>query len=812
LITVMMPPLSAQNCTDPPPPLGISLAVNPSPSVFGQNVSVTVITTPLTGCPPATGSVQLQVDNSSFGNPVTLDANGDAIISIPDASHNIPGPLTVFPSVGAHSVSVVYGGPPGQFNYPAAVSPPVAATVNQANSVTTLNLSGATLTAIVSAVAPGSGSPAGTVQFKNGTTPIGTFPVGQASINTTGLAGLITATYSGNVNYIGSTSTPLRVGPAPTSSLALSASVDPSTIGQSVDFTATLTVANGDGPPVGTIQFSDGTKLLGSPVALSLGQAIFTTSSLAVGSHTIHASYSGDSQYPAAGLSIGQVVNPVATVLTLSAAPSTAGSGQTVTLTAQFGQPPTGVPGPTGQVTFSEGNSALGVSPVVSGAATLQLNTLTSGVHQIFAVYSGDADWSSARSSAVAVAVNVKVDPLTILTTSPLPDALAGVAYTAPPMSASGGLPPLQWSITQTAPTASGVLLASDGTFSGTPPSSAGGKDFTLTIQVTDAQNTKVNKQFTLHVTSLLITTQTLPGGTTGSTYSASVAASGGTKPYTFSGSLPSNLTIDPASGAISGTPTVSGTVQITVTVTDSASPKATATKTFNVAFALPSLPPLTFGGVGDTGSPGTQPALQLTLGAGFPVDITGTLKLTFSADKGGGNNPEVKFSNGATSLPFRIPANSTSIPNLQLQTGTVAGVITITVALAVGSTDITPTPVPKKLITVSAAPPTIVSVVATRTATGFTVVVTGFSTTVDVSQAIFQFSGTSGLQTTSLTVPVGTLFGGFYQTATPGPTGSQFVYTQPFTVSGNLQAVTSVSVTMVNSSGNSQVATAPIQ
>lgn len=819
LTTVTMPPLWSQCNFDVAAAqfLTINVAVNPSPSVYGQNVAVLVTTTPPQGCPTAIGFVTLTVDDGSVGNAVQLDANGNATITIPDAAYNVPGPLTVLPTVGEHAVAVSYGGPEGGFNYPATTSPFVMTAVTQASTTTLLSLSGTTLTATVSAAPPGSGSPTGSVLFLNGGSAIGSATVtnGQATFSVAGVAGLITASYSGDTNFISSSSAALRVGPLPTSVVALSSSLNPSTIGQSVTFTASLTVANGTAPARGTIQFLDGATLLGSPVPVSLGQASYTATNLAVGPHAIGASYGGDDEYPAASTRIGQVVETLSAALTLSALPTSPVTGQTVTLSAQIGPtPPTGVSSPTGQVTFCEGancvgTNVLGVVPVSAAAAVLTLSTLGAGPHQIFAVYGGDTDWSSARSNTIALTVTTVSGPLTIVTAS-LPEGIAGVAYTAPAISASGGVPPYQWSITQSAPSGSGIALASDGTFSGTP---AAAVNITLTVQVTDAQSTKVSKQFTLPV--LGITTSALPGGTAGSSYSATVTAGGGTPPYTFGGSLPPNLTIDPATGAISGTPAASGTATLTVTVTDSA--PATASKTFTVVFAqpLPPVPPLTISGVGNTG-PAQQPALQVNLGANYSVDVSGTLTLTFQANPGGGDNPEVQFSTGGRTVGFTIPANSTaatfSIPSLQLQTGTVAGTITITADLKVGSTDVTPTPAPSEQIQISAAPPTI-SATAAHTATGFTVTVTGFSTTLDMSQAIFQFNAAAGanLQTTSITVPVGPLFSSFYQSAVPGPTGSQFVYTQPFTVNGSA-AITSVTVTMTNGAGSSQAATATIQ
>ena len=86
---------------------------------------------------------------------------------------------------------------------------------------------------------------------------------------------------------------------------------------------------------------------------------------------------------------------------------------------------------------------------------------------------------------------------------------------------------------------------------------------------------------------TLVISTSSLSAGTSGTAYSATLAATGGTSPYTWGGSgLPPGLT---QSGAtISGTPTASGTFTVTETVTDSSSPVMTASKIFTVTIAAP--------------------------------------------------------------------------------------------------------------------------------------------------------------------------------------------------------------------------------
>ncbi len=91
----------------------------------------------------------------------------------------------------------------------------------------------------------------------------------------------------------------------------------------------------------------------------------------------------------------------------------------------------------------------------------------------------------------------------------------------------------------------------------------------------------------TVQATPLAITTASLSGGTQGIPYSATVAASGGILPYTWSisgGSLPTGLTLNSTTGVISGTPTATGTFSFTVGVADSSSPPQNSTRSLSIA------------------------------------------------------------------------------------------------------------------------------------------------------------------------------------------------------------------------------------
>jgi hypothetical protein len=396
-----------------------------------------------------------------------------------------------------------------------------------------------------------------------------------------------------------------------------------------------------------------------------------------------------------------------------------------------------------------------------------------------------------------------------IITTASLPNGTAGSAYSAG-LSASGGVKPYTWSVSGLP---DGVTAAPDGTIGGTPKTP--GK-FTVSATVTDARAATAAQSFgvTIAAPPLVIITASAPNGTVGSAYSMVFAASGGVPPYTWSASGLSAGVSMASSGALSGTPTAPGTLSFTVAVKDSAG--ATASKTFQVTIVLPPGPSLNFAGLPDNSNPATQPRLQVTLVSAYPVDVTVTLTMTFAADSGP-DDPAVQFSSGGRTARIVVAAGSTAgSTDAGVQTGTVAGTITITAQLQAAAQDVTPAPAPRRTIRINATAPVIAASptpTATRTSSGFTVVLSGYASSRELTQAIFTFTAAVGsnLLTSSVTIPIDTLFASWYSSPASAQYGSQFTLTQPFTVQGTAQ-ILSVTVTLVSKVGSSAPVTINLQ
>ena len=160
--------------------------------------------------------------------------------------------------------------------------------------------------------------------------------------------------------------------------------------------------------------------------------------------------------------------------------------------------------------------------------------------------------------------------PLTITSSSPLPNGTATASYSYI-LNASGGAPPYNWGLTS-GNLPPGLSLSSSGQITGTP-STAGTFQFGVFVSDNAKGNAQAQFSLTIQASKLTITSQSpAPSGAVGVSYSFSFAATGGSPPYNWSviaGNLPPGLTLAP-NGSLTGTPTTTGLFGFTIQVSDS--------------------------------------------------------------------------------------------------------------------------------------------------------------------------------------------------------------------------------------------------
>lgn len=399
----------------------------------------------------------------------------------------------------------------------------------------------------------------------------------------------------------------------------------------------------------------------------------------------------------------------------------------------------------------------------------------------------------------------VEQPTLLITNNSQLPTAAFGMTYQQR-LLATGGRSPYTWAITSglapgfTLDPATGIL-SSTSTSSGT---------FSFTVTVRDSANAIATRQFTVTVESGPIQLSSVAGhlqNTIGNPFSLSLPASGGAPPYSWSANgLPEGLQIDAASGAIMGTFRTVGTFLFTVRVSDTA--RSSATELVTVEVNAPTLPTLRTLDTPDSTGATNQISTRLQLSGPYTLPLNGQLILSFAPETGLGD-PAVQFSTGGRTTDFQIPMGTVdaqfSNSSIGLQTGTVAGTITLSARLQTQGATLTPSPIVLKTIRVERTAPAITSAVFSRTGSTIEVRITGYSTSREITQGVFRFRATNGstLTTSEINLPLETVFGNWYRESGSTQYGGQFLFNQQFTIQGDANAVTPVSVTLTNRVGS---------
>jgi hypothetical protein len=243
------------------------------------------------------------------------------------------------------------------------------------------------------------------------------------------------------------------------------------------------------------------------------------------------------------------------------------------------------------KATASGATLTISGTPTAAGSFTIPLSVHDSATPQ--------------GSGATSLTLTVGEPPMTITKNAP-GTATIGTAYSGT-VTVSGGNGTYTWATVTGLPTgltasASGATL----TISGTPATTA--KTSTATVSVSDTESTPQSKSTTVTITvsapPVTITTASLPNGALRSAYNATLAATGGTGTATWTASgLPGGLSISSA-GTISGTPTASGTFNVTVTATAGTS----ASKVYTITITTPVI-----GSPSPTPTPTPTPPIILT-------------------------------------------------------------------------------------------------------------------------------------------------------------------------------------------------------
>jgi autotransporter-associated beta strand protein len=362
---------------------------------------------------PATVTVSSSRNVAAFGVPITLVAtftganglpptgpvaffDGSTFIGFTDVNSGLASIVVDNLTPGAHPIKAEYT---GDAFYQGLTSPVFAQVITKATTSTTLFSSpnptplgqSVTLTAQVIPIADG--TPPGTVSFFDNGALLGTAPLsgGVASFSTSTLplgTQAITATYSGDPNYITSTSAAVAqtVSPA-VSAVVIDALQGPTSLGGATSFGVVVGVSSPSVSPDGTLTFFDGSSVIGTlPYQGQL--AVFTTTMLAPGDHSISVSYSGNGQVLGShSSSVDQLVAAAPTVTGLVSSAPQASYGQQVTYTAIVAGQSGMVTG--GTVQFFDGSKLLGTAAAVAGQASLTVIATTPGTHFIFATYTG---------------------------------------------------------------------------------------------------------------------------------------------------------------------------------------------------------------------------------------------------------------------------------------------------------------------------------------------------------------------------------------------------------------------------------------
>jgi len=490
-------------------PSTTTLTLNPTNFTHGSPVSVNVSVAPASGSGAPTGNVALMASSGTEGGAFTVSGG-----SISASTQLLPG--------GSYTVTAHYA---GDGTFAASDSPGVSLSVTPEASTTSLTafmVSGqgtpvpvtsvpyGTKVSVQASVAPQSGNtsdgpPIGTVAFTDQGQPVTGSPV---AVNPKGVALLtgaavifgagshsVTAAYSGDSSYTPSSApTPAAFTvTAAITSVTLQAQPSQNSFGEPEQLTANISTATTAGnAPGGTVTFMSGSTPVGPPVPVTGGfdseGVAYATAALdpvlPFGNDNITAVYSGDTNYAASTSNAikVQVQAQATSTLTSSPAGPILVAGTSITLTDTITPTGSGLPAPSGSVQFLNNAITLATIPVTNGQAQFTL-TPSSGVQNLTAYYSGDANYAGSTSNTLQFSITplftLSANPALVTVSSP-----GGSGSTTITVAAQNGF---KGAVSFTC---SGLPAESTCSFS--PGSVTGSGSTTLTVTTTAPQTSRI--------------------------------------------------------------------------------------------------------------------------------------------------------------------------------------------------------------------------------------------------------------------------------------------------------------------------------
>jgi len=224
--------------------------------------------------------------------------------------------------------------------------------------------------------------------------------------------------------------------------------------------------------------------------------------------------------------------------------------------------------------TFMLASGALPAGLSLNAAGLISGTPTVFGSNFTFSVRASDANGVLSVAS-FALTIVPDIDPLRVVSNGDLLAGLTGINY-ATQLFFTGGHPPVTWAVNSGALPPGLTLNANTGIIAGRPATVG---NYSFTVRITDTDNTTavslpLNLSIALGPLGV-IDTGTLSAGATGVNYSYPLHGTGGTMPYTWavdSGALPTGLALNPTTGAITGKPTIPGSYDFVIRITDSTS------------------------------------------------------------------------------------------------------------------------------------------------------------------------------------------------------------------------------------------------